>query len=57
MISLFYLSLAFNLLVIFAVLGRCGYRWHQHRKLPTSTSPTNDVVLAKITQSPDSTTT
>ena len=57
MISLFYLSLAFNLLVVSAVLGCCGYLWRQHRRLPASTPPTIDVVLTKLSPSVDAPTT
>ena len=55
--SLFYYSLAFNLVVVFAVLGRCGYLWRQHRWLPASTPPTTDVVLTKLSPSVDAPTT
>ena len=57
MITLFYLLLAFNILVILAILGNCGYLWRHQQKSPTSTSPSDDVVLARINPCPDSTTT
>ena len=44
MISLFYISLVFNLLVVIAVLGRCGYLWphvhftHQRRRFDKAQS-------------------
>ena len=54
--SLFYVSLGFNLLVIITLCGRCGYLWRQHLRLPSSTSPTEDVVLAKMGPIADTTT-
>ena len=55
--SLFYYSLVFNLVVVLAILGRCGYLWRLHLRLPAPTPPTTDVVLTKLSPSVDSTTT
>ena len=57
MFSLFYYSLVFNLVVVLAILGRCGYLWRLHLRLPAPTPPTTDVVLTKLSPSVDSTTT
>ena len=55
--SLFYYLLVFNLVVVFAILGRCGYLWRKHLRLPASTPTTTDVVLTKLSPSVDTTTT
>ena len=56
-VTVFYASLAVNLVVVLAILARCGFLWRQHCKLPPpSTSPTNNIELASISPKPNSTT-